>query len=611
MYNGGCLTCTDLSKNENIIRVLSVEFKPLDPPPAILYISTTSIDQTSVSFNVALSASGKVYCGVFYANTTISSSDVIRLQNNVRSNNASMTIGSLDPATAYDIVCTTEGLNGMKLGLSDSLQAKKVFSTKCCKVVSAATTTSTINLVDETGAPAGGISNAIIVNLDALPAKVLGVRVEVYLAIQNPSTSTASRALSTSGNFALVPAKTSFERKGGSSTIYLSITKEIILAAYNAYVVNDALDVNMMFSITLTGNSSEYNVTYPSPVKVLDPSQDPAAPKPVSVYFSNDGSGLIITFDSKTDQGQITSSYFSCDKLLNFKNMIGTSCSWQTPSIINVRLGTSATVNINDGVALLNGTIKAQCTKSSERCRTFNSTDKTVLKILKPLTPLVPLVKILAPSIVNRCDKIEFDLSASRGSGGRNWKSVDFNVVNNNGTKPLVEVSGNLTAKYDNSRPSSITPDTLKVGSYSFQITICNFLDSCSTESHTMRVIDKRLPLVSIFGESLRSVYTKSGLTLVADASVTTCDKGVFNTTQSTLDFFWRLYDGQILQLVESTSKLRNAFKLNPYTLKPGVLYTVELNVIDRTTFAGSTALARVYVQVSNIIAIIKGSGSR
>ena len=614
MYTGGCLSCP--INEENIIRVLSVEFKPLDPPPDILRITNTSIEKTSVTFNVTLSAAGKVYCGVFYANTDLASSDVIRLQNYVSStdsyNSVSMTIESLDPATAYDIVCTTEGLNGMKLGLSASLNAKKVFTTQCCKVVTVSTTTSAITLVDETGALAGGISNAITVGLDALPSKVLDVEVGVYLDIiySSPSNATSRALSSTSDIFTLVPARTSVGRKGALAILYLSITKDMIAAANDAYR-NDALLVNMKFNITLRGNSPEYSVKYPLEIKVLSPVQDPPAPKPLSVYFSNDGSGLIVTFDSKTDQGQIKSSYFNCDELLKFKNMTGTSCSWQTASTISVKLGTSAAVNVNDQVAILEGKIKAQCTRSTENCKIYNSTVRTVLNILKPLTPLVPQVKILAPTIVNRCDKIEFDLSASRGSGGRDWKSVDFYAVDNNGTKPLKGLSSDLTAKYDSSRPSSITPATLKVGTYSFKITICNFLESCSSESHTMRVIDKILPLVSIFGESLRSVYTKSGLTLVADASVTTCSEGVFNTTQSTLVFFWRLYDGQILQLVESTSIMRNAFKLNPYTLKPGVLYTVELNVIDSKTFAGATALARVYVQVSNIVAIIKGSGTR
>ena len=40
-------------------------------------------------------------------------------------------------------------------------------------------------------------------------------------------------------------------------------------------------------------------------------------------------------------------------------------------------------------------------------------------------------------------------------------------------------------------------------------------------------------------------------------------------------------------------------------------MYTVELNVIDKVSLAGATAIARVYVMVSRINAIIAGSAVR
>jgi len=40
-------------------------------------------------------------------------------------------------------------------------------------------------------------------------------------------------------------------------------------------------------------------------------------------------------------------------------------------------------------------------------------------------------------------------------------------------------------------------------------------------------------------------------------------------------------------------------------------MYTVELNVIDKVSLAGATALTRVYVEVSRINAIIAGSAVR
>ena len=506
VYNGGCLSkCSDSLANENIIRVLSVEFKPQKPPPSISSITITALTKTSVTFNVTLSDIGKVYCGIFYDTVTLSSTDVIRLQNygastsNDGSNSTVMAIGSLDPATNYNIICTTEGANGMELGLTDSINAKKSFTTVCCKTVLVSSLTSSISLLDDTGNTASGIPSIVTVDVDALPSSALDISVNVYLNVSSVSSSAAASALVTSSprrlfttsTTTLLPTRVSVVRKGRLQTQYLSIPKTVVTAATAIYS-NDSLAavsdiiVSMVFSISLSGNSSEYTVAFPKgqAIVLLSPRKDPSAPVPTSVYFTNDGLGLLINFDSNTNQGSIKETFFNCNKLLNFTSITGTSCSWSSSSLLTVRLGSNAAVNVNDKVTILGQQIKPKCTMLSYKCKGYNSTVETSLPISQPLVPLKPEVKILTSSLINNCDDLSMDLSTSRGSGGRDWRSVTFLTIDNNGSKPLNEVSAILNDAYDSSKPSVIKSGTASSSSKTTTTTTTN---NNNTNSATTR----------------------------------------------------------------------------------------------------------------------------
>ena len=473
-------------------------------------ITITTLTNTSVAFNVTLSDTGKVYCGIFYDTVAVSSTDVIRLQNHGAStssdgsNSAVMTIGSLDPSTNYNIICTTEGLNGMKLGLTDSINAKKGFTTVCCKTVLVSSLTSSISLLDDTGNLASGIVNIISVDVDALPSSSLDVSVNVYLDVQSlaststsaasSSSSSSSRHLLTALATTLVPTKVSVVRKGRLQTQYLSIPKTVVTAAAAMYnndsiVANSDIIVYMTFSISLSGNSSEYMVAFPKgqSIVLLSPRKDPSAPVPTSVYFTNDGLGLLINFDSNTDQGAIKDTFFNCDKLLSFASITGTSCSWSSSSLLTVRLGSSATVSVNDKVTILGNKIKPKCTMLPYKCQNYNSTVEASLLVSQPLVPLRPQIKILTSSLINNCDDLSIDLSASRGSGGRDWTNVTFLAIDNNGSKPLDVASAILTGSYDSSKPSVLKPGTALTTNTTSITNIINTTNTTTTTRSTKR----------------------------------------------------------------------------------------------------------------------------
>ena len=127
-------------------------------------------------------------------------------------------------------------------------------------------------------------------------------------------------------------------------------------------------------------------------------------------------------------------SSFPCSMLFKFVGSSKVLCQWKDYSKVLVTLNTESRVTIDDGIMLLpsNG-IKAICRGGSnaiQKCSTWNSTLSANVTVTPPDDPLTPYVTLTAPNIVDICDSISIDVSASLGSGGRPWKSVKFYVYN-------------------------------------------------------------------------------------------------------------------------------------------------------------------------------------
>ena len=122
-------------------------------------------------------------------------------------------------------------------------------------------------------------------------------------------------------------------------------------------------------------------------------------------------------------------SSFPCSTLFKFVGSSEVLCQWKDYSKVLVSLKTKSRVTIGDGIMLLpsNG-IKAIC--RGKGCSSWNSTLSANVTVTPPDDPLIPNVALTAPNIVDICDNINIDVSASLGSGGRPWELVKFYVYN-------------------------------------------------------------------------------------------------------------------------------------------------------------------------------------
>ena len=116
--------------------------------------------------------------------------------------------------------------------------------------------------------------------------------------------------------------------------------------------------------------------------------------------------------------------------------------------------------------------------------------------------------------------------------------------------------------------------------SYGFSVTLCNFFGKCAAKTHQVSKLDTTVPMVKIFGSSLRSgPFRPSGLQLKGVAGIMSCGGAASmsgNNTQVTTE--WRVLQGGVLQSgLTSLSSDPKKFKLAPYILTPGLVYEVQL----------------------------------
>lgn len=114
--------------------------------------------------------------------------------------------------------------------------------------------------------------------------------------------------------------------------------------------------------------------------------------------------------------------------------------------------------------------------------------------------------------------------------------------------------------------------------------------------------------MVSISSGSEISLTTDAGVTLNADAYVSTCNGSVY---RSNLAYSWTASKNGVQDYsIVSTSKQFYSFKLSPYSLQVNALYTFTLTVLDRNSLQSSSRSINALIVPSVIISVIAG-GSR
>jgi hypothetical protein len=471
--NGNTYGCPTTNIDINAYRVLTATFVPISIAPLIESIEVTSTD-SSLRVVVALkeSVDGIVYCAEYVKDVVpVSVTDIV-LQNHVAmlsaSSKATINIGRLLPQSDYDIYCVSQSNLGTFSSLADALKLKKSSKTTGFKILNILVSIQSLYVNSKS-------LNSIKVTLDGLPSP------------EKPLTLSLGTVLGGADFVPLVPASINV-----TNTIQ---TNELTFSIAEASSVTPG---TLKITARLTG-SDEYRPVFvlKDDFEVIALNVAPAVPRFLSVQFSNDGTSLRALFNTDTNQGGITTSFFACSLLFEFPDVAGmasATCSWTSPSVVTISAGSGASIAVGNSLTLKGGDvnkIQAFCSVGSVGCADYGNVGPTTVSVLAPLRAVIPVVKISAPLRIGSCDDYVFNIGTSSGGGGRAFTSTSFSVSTSNsaGAEAAQRVQDFYTTDYQLSPPTAVPSGTFPTGLANIVVTVCNFLQQCGTAAQQLTVL--------------------------------------------------------------------------------------------------------------------------
>ena len=570
-----------IPRKHSIISVASVSFVELQQAPAITAI-TISSTQNSLSVKIVALGDGTTNCAAFptLRQYTPSSQSVIILQNyaaNLENNASTIVIGNLLAATNYDVYCMTTAVSGSFLPLPKIIALKSLTKTLCCKNIA-------IILNSMTSYELKNVLNMISIYVDSAPSQAISLS----LTAVNLDTGTTLATF--------FPGTINLDNTYSSSQKLLASLIGPVAGKYNV-------------TISVYGSSrNEFAVKYPNGRSfiVLAVGAEPPTPLLVSAMFLNDGSKIVIAFDSSTNKGGLN-SFFDCSILMSFRGDSLSSCQWIDAATIYISpyVSYATPITIGDTIAFKSySNLKASCTSTADSCATWKAVVGTSLIVRPPVTPISPVVAISTAAVIGSCDALLLDISGSTGSCGRPWTNLSITVSSSSGNTSLIQ--NFLDNRYQPNPPTPIPEAFLEKGAtYYFLVSICNFLGSCGQRNTRVLVLTTIVPSVSILGPYLRTFTRSTPLSLSSNAYVMLCDG---TRSSANIRYTWSVYVNGVQDFsITSKSKDPSKFLVPAYTLKTQVLYNIQLSASQSGNSKSSSASAQIYIAEANIVAVISG----
>ena len=570
---------------------------PSVTPFANINLLSTTLSTSQVILNIEVGSNARFYALAVPVRSTnlnsISAMNILTSGKEVKQ--STVTFDNLQPATSYFVVFAAVSSYGVVAASSWMERNRLNLTTLCCRTIKVSQSASVL---------VSGIDyqKLISVSVDNTP----NADMQVVLSLFKQSGEQVP-------GIQLLPSILQLAPTDGSSSIY--------------WVGLSRLEPgNYTLKALLIGNGAvDYTVSYQtstlSGLSFLVQSADKPLPAPAltGATFANDGSFVKLVFSDNTDQGG-SSSLFKCDTLLNFKCASRSTCVWIAASIIHVFVDTSSTgcAAPGDSISLaLSAQIRAACPNS--KCSSMQSWPTMdvagVVTILSPATAISPTVVINVPNEIGSCTSLVIDVASSLGGGGRTWSNYSIVVsTDENNFEAQQELTSFLVSSFQVESPTSIPSALLPADySYSFAITLCNFLGKCTTSSKTVIVRSSLVPIISIAGSTSRLMNRNGVLSLFGTGSLPICD-GATKSSRDTLLYDWAVYsspDKSLLPTLRSTSSNPSRFLLPPYSLSTNSLYTVTVTVTTSISKQQASSSVQVFVGQGSIVAAISGSKMR
>jgi hypothetical protein len=505
-------------------------------------------------------------------------------------------VTSLLPSTGYDLYCAATSSQGVTMPLSAVLATRPLLlHTACCKAITVTVQLpATINVGQE-------LARAVTVVLEAPPSTSVAVTVQY-----------AGREQSSAG-VQLLPSVLRYDNRSAVGT-----SKDFRLTALSGG--------NYTLVVSVIGASAdEYRVAYIGSrrLTVLSAEATPATPQLLQAVFNNDGSCVTLSFDVATDRGNLYGT-FSCRALVSFVGDGTAQCQWFSDSRLRVypaAVGVGAVLGVGGNVTLVANTVRARCTEANRAaglCASYIPTASTTVVVTAPSVPTTPSVVISAPSSIGGCNSLTFDLAGSVGAAGRSWDTVSFAVsttpVSTSAADQLLQF---LSRNYTFSPPLPVPSTVLAKGyTYSIKVTLCNFLKACGSATKVVSVAESLapVPVVTIAGQPVRTMYRADPLSVIADAYTQSCTG---SKSSSGVQYTWAIT--QLLPgasaytntTLRSASQNPSVFKLPAYTLSVGATYTLTVTAQSVASGQRFSAVVQLKVLQSDLVAVLKGGSTR
>ena len=604
-----CSSASADLQRSSAIRTLAIRFEDFDQAPSIRALAYNTTRSTII-VHATLSAPGALLCGVFRASASVPI-DVAsitlqqRFSGSSSTNTTSVVITGLIPATSYAVYCASASEIGTLLDLASVLETRAEVTTECCKTIS-------LRLSSTSVVQSESVANLVTYTLSNLPSSTVTAALTGY------------RYTGEIGN-------SSLERVAGMfSPAIATITSTASTREKRASL--NALDRGgYVFNVSLSGASSgEYEVVFTNAVDegaqyqaltVFGWDEPPPAPELLAVYFSGDGSYLNIEFDSSTNRG-FTTTQFPCSSLFSFACAPTSTCQWDDDSTVLAYIAgpqgdTSSCVEPNDILTIRSSAvITAACPSSADDCSdslvaSWPAASAITLTIDGPDADdaVSPTVAIVSPGTIGSCDDLTLDATSSIGSGGRPWASSTITVAST-ALNNITMLQNYLEASHSLFPASPIPTAVLNRGfSYTFYVTLCNFLNVCSVGNRRVTVQDSVVPLVTIGGAATRVIRPSDRLDVSATAVINSCGGG---STSAGLQFGWTVFENNVRNLgIVSISSNPAAFKLDAYTLEAGFTYRLVLAATITATLSTASTTVSVLVVPGDVVAVLASGTDR
>ena len=533
---------------------------------------------------------------------------------------SNVSIPELIAASTYEVYCHVEDTAGNMASLDDMFLTRTTTNTLCCRDIKFDKVSKYVT------ASANPENFRFQFSLPSIPESGLEVTVTPYVLHESNDYASLINILPKKFTFS-----TNTQSRGKSRVFALSSPLAVPNSIYS-------LHLNVSEHAVNSSLLRKYLPPAPRVLEVLGGSSALPPPALESAVFSSSGQSVSVCFDDATDYGvnilgTLVNTKWKCSRLFSFNGDEVTSCTWSSASCVRMipcgntlcaQVPNRNSLNLlkpEDSLTLKDSAIKSAC-RAGTTCALNYYANESAIVVSSPLLPLQPSVFVTASDAGGACDNpLTLDATATTGSGGRPWQSIEWSV-----SVPLESAEANATltaaqldeldmlASYLNivgsiSAPITIPFDMLNMTSYTFTLSVKNFLQSAeeyvagSVDVFVTDAAAASSPFVYFDGPKYRIVRAFDEFSVLVSSERPSC------LSSSTISYTWKVFKGTTYTNVVSASNEARRMKLAPYSLTVGETYSFSVTAQLDNGGIGK-GLLTVYVEVGSAYVSIAGANS-